>query len=77
MENDKPEYGHTFEFTVRSRGSYTVGDGPATDADEFSGHGHVVRVRAWSLREACRAAMNVPLPKWDMVDAEDWDEPER
>ena len=56
-----PNDGHTFEISVRLRGSYgVVGEPDSTDAEDFSPL-KTVEVRAWNLREAFRKAADLPL----------------
>lgn len=56
-----PTLGHTFRFLWDSRGSYSVGNEPPTDAPAFDGIPHVVEVRGWSLTEALRNAAELPF----------------
>lgn len=66
-----PQHGHTFRFTVESRGSSRVwpeGEepGPYTDNEDFSGCPWTLEVRAWSLRAALVKAAALPLNAWKM-----------
>lgn len=65
-EQPGPEQGHQFHFTVQLQASVAVVDGPHTDlpaplpgAEPFT-----VTVRAWNLRDACRAAAELALNDW-------------
>lgn len=64
-ELESPEHGHTFEITVRSRGSHkVVGDPVHTDAQDFLGEPWTFRVRAWSLKKAFERAAHLPMTIW-------------
>lgn len=74
-----PKDGHTFRFTVQSRGSSRIwpegkGPGPYTDDPEFMGEPWTLEVRAWNLHDALRLAAEQPLNAWDMGE-EDGSEP--
>lgn len=59
------DQGHTFEISIRSRGSYIVqGDEHHRDEPDFSGEPYVVQIRAWSLKEALEKAVDVPFEVW-------------
>lgn len=78
LEDAGPEAGHTFEVSVRSRGSGGVLDGPKSDANWW-GDPSVVRVRAWNLPDAVARAATIPYHKWESaptaeVKAEAWEE---
>lgn len=62
---DNPDLGHTFEITVRCRGSHkVVGDPVHTDSKDFMGDPWTFRVRAWSLKRAFRRAAKLPMTVW-------------
>lgn len=67
MEGAGPEAGHTFEVSVRSRGSSGVLDGPKSD-DDWWGEPSVLRVRAWNHNDAVAMAAQVPYPDWDTAE---------
>lgn len=56
---DTPTEGHTFEISVRSRGSI----GRRGDADYWS-EWRTVRVRSWNQRDALLRAAHAPLVTW-------------
>lgn len=64
LEDAGPEAGHTFEVSVRSRGSAGVLGGPKSDANWW-GDPSVVRVRAWNLPDAVAMASTIPYHKWE------------
>lgn len=63
--DDGPDDGHTFRFTVTSRGSYAVlGDPHRSDADHFGHEPWTLDVRAFDLSTALRRAAEAPLLAW-------------
>lgn len=61
-----PADGHTFEISIRSRGSI----GRRGDADYWS-EWRAVQVRAWNQRDALHRAAQAPLVAWYPEDEED------
>lgn len=59
------DLGHTFRLVVTSRmSSMVVGDEHHSDAPEFGSTELVLKVRAWDLPSALRAAAERPLSDW-------------
>lgn len=62
-----PEDGHTFRFSMTSRGSYgVVGQEGHTDAEWFTEEPWTLEVRAWNLTDALRKAAELPMSAWTM-----------
>ena len=75
-ESDGPEAGHTFEVSVKVRGSGSVEGEPKTDANWW-GSPDTLRVRAWNRRDALLIASQVSMGDWrDEDDEADAPEPE-
>lgn len=61
-EVETPEDGHTFRFVFDIRPSSKVtGDAEWTDGPTFMGPAHVIEARGWSLNEALRKVLDLPL----------------
>lgn len=65
-EPSPAENGHQFHFAVYTQASVAVVGGPHTDATEPDPDPFRATVRAWNLRDACRAAADVPLHRWHL-----------
>lgn len=64
--DDGPAAGHQFHFAVRVQGSSAVVGGPHVDDGQPAEDPFQVTVRAWNLRDACRAAAEIPLGQWSL-----------
>jgi hypothetical protein len=67
-QNESPEDGHQFHFSVTLQASYARVPGePSQDSSEVSDPFQIT-VRAWSLSEACEKAAQIPLGEWKWPD---------